>query len=173
MENYKIIEIIKEIKRGDMSNFQVIYDVFSRLINYYGKKIGEDGCGDITLFFMELLYSVDTDKFYPDESDAMNRYIAVSLRNYYIVLSKKADIAMKCSDELFEDSAKYFFEPEEALSLKDGLLKLSDRQRAVLTYRYFYGFTDSEISDLLCISRQAVHQLEMRAIAALKEYYCI
>ena len=121
MENYKIIEIIKEIKRGDMSNFQAIYDVFSRLINYYGKKIGEDGCGDITLFFMELLYSVDTDKFYPDESDAMNRYIAVSLRNYYIALSKKADIAMKCSDELFEDSAKYFFEPEEALSLKDGL----------------------------------------------------
>lgn len=38
MENYKIIEIIKEIKRGDMSNFQAIYDVFSRLINYYGKK---------------------------------------------------------------------------------------------------------------------------------------
>ena len=67
MENYKIIEIIKEIKRGDMSNFQAIYDVFSRLINYYGKKIGEDGCGDITLFFMELLYSVDTDKFYRDE----------------------------------------------------------------------------------------------------------
>ena len=28
MENYKIIEIIKEIKRGDMSNFQEIYDVF-------------------------------------------------------------------------------------------------------------------------------------------------
>ena len=48
-----------------------------------------------------------------------------------------------------------------------------EKQRAVLTYRYFYGFTDSEISDLLCISRQAVHQLEMRAIAALKEYYCI
>ena len=88
----------------------------------------------------------------------------------YINWSKHKD---EDSDELFEDSAKYFFEPEEALSLKDGLLKLSDRQRAVLTYRYFYGFTDSEISDLLCISRQAVHQLEMRAIAALKEYYCI
>lgn len=173
MNNCEIIKTVKEIKRGDMSNFQIIYDAFSQLIDYYGRKIGEDGREDITLFFMELLYSIDTDKFFPDRSDAMNRYIAVSLRNRYIALSQKAKKALKLSDELLEENAKYIFEPEESLSLKEGFAKLSERQRAVLTYRYFYGFSDSEISDMLGISRQAVHQLELRGISALKEYYGI
>ena len=39
-------------------------------------------------------------------------------------------MTMKCSDELFEDSAKYFFEPEEARSLKDGKLLKIIRQAA-------------------------------------------
>lgn len=173
MNNREIIKTLNEIRNGDMSNFQTVYDAFSRLINLYGRRIGEDGREDLTLFFMELLYSVDTDKFLPDESNALNMYIAVSLRNYYIALSQKAQKALRFCNELLEEDAKYIFEPEDALSLKDGFLKLSERQRTVLTYRYFYGFSDREISDLLCISRQAVHQLELRAIAVLKEYYGI
>lgn len=173
MNNREIIKTVKEIKGGDMSNFHAIYGTFSRLINCYGRRIGEDGCEDITLFFMELLYSVDTDRFLPDGSYELKRYIAVALRNYYITLSQKAQKYVKFCDELLEEDAKCVFEPEDALSLKEGLLRLSERQRTVLTYRYFYGLSDGEISDLLCISRQAVHQLELRAIASLKEYYGI
>lgn len=173
MNNREIIKTVKEIRGGDMANFQAIYEMFSRLINCYGRRIGEDGCGEMTLFFMELLYSVDTDRFLPDGGDELKRYIAVALRNYYITLSQRAQKYAKFCDELLEDDAKYIFEPEEALSLKEGLLRLSERQRTVLTYRYFYGLSDGEISNRLCISRQAVHQLELRAIASLKEYYGI
>ena len=173
MNNKEIIKTVREIRNGDMSNFQAIYDAFSRLINCYGRRISEDGREDLTLYFIELLYSVDINKFSPDDSSALNMYIAVSLRNYYITLSQKAQKALRFCNALLEEDAKYIFEPEDALSLKDGFLKLSERQRTVLTYRYFYGFSDREISNLLCISRQAVHQLELRAIAVLKEYYGI
>ena len=173
MKNREIIKAISGIRRGDMTDFQEIYDAFSRLISCYGRRIGEDGNEELTLFFLELLYSLDTDKFLPDDSNTLNMYIAVSIRNYYIALSKKTQRALKLCNELFEDSGKYIFEPEESLSLKDGLSKLSERQRTVLTYRYFYGFSDSEISSLLCISRQAVHRLETRGISVLKEYYGI
>ena len=173
MKNSEIIRIIKEIRKGDMSNFQTLYNAFARLIDRYGRRIGEDGSAEITLFFMELIYSLDIRKFAPDKSDGLNRYIAVSLRNCYISLSQRAEKAVKYSDELLEENLKYTFEPDETLALGDGLSELTDRQRTVITYRYFYGFTDSEISTLLCISRQAVHRLETRAIDALREYYCI
>ena len=50
---------------------------------------------------------------------------------------------------------------------------LTPRQRECLDLYYNENLTLAEIAEYFHISRQAVHQLEMRAIAALKEYYCI
>lgn len=46
---------------------------------------------------------------------------------------------------------------------------LSEKQKQVLYYRYFYLFSDDEISKIFCISRQAVCQLRRRGIKIIKK----
>ena len=90
MCNSEIIKIIKEIQSNDMSRFGELYDVFSVLIRHFENKADfEDASSELSLFLLELIYSLDTDKFIPDSSEALKRYIAVSLRNRYIALSKR------------------------------------------------------------------------------------
>ncbi len=60
---------------------------------------------------------------------------------------------------------------DDSIALKNGLALLTERQRLAIAYRYFYGYSDSEIAHMFAISRQAVNKLHRRAIAVLKQYY--
>lgn len=172
MENKKLVEIVKEIKGGDMSHFGELYAVFGRLIKVYGARIkDDDGAEELTLFLLELMYDIDTDRFKPDSTDTLCRYIAVSLRNKYIILSKKADRRLLESCELFDFSGAKYGEQDTKIALADGLKMLSDRQRQAVIGRYIYGFSDAEIAEMLCITRQAVHGLELRALSILRSYW--
>lgn len=173
MKNREIIKCVREIRDGNASGFEELYEAFVKLINFYGRKIGEDGSEELTLFFTELLYSLDIGKFAPDESEGLNKYIAVAIRNRYIELSRRKSRVLRISNEITEECADSTDEPDGKFFLKEGLALLSERQRTVIGYRYFCGYSDREIADILSISRQAVHKLETRAIAVLKEYYCI
>lgn len=171
MDNRSLIKAICKIRSGEEAAFAEIYREFEKLIIHYGRKIGEDGQAELNLFLLELIHSVNTDKFAADESEALQRYLAVALRNKYILLSKKAQAGLRISNELCEETAKYISELDTRISLRDAFLTISERQRQVLTYRYFYGFTDAEIAALLGITRQAVHQLELRAMTELRKFY--
>lgn len=59
MKNREIIKYVKEIREGNASGFEELYEAFLRLINFYGRKIGEDGSEELILFFTELLHSLD------------------------------------------------------------------------------------------------------------------
>ena len=54
MKNREIIKYVKEIREGNASGFEELYEAFLRLINFYGRKIGEDGSEELILFFTEL-----------------------------------------------------------------------------------------------------------------------
>ena len=138
----------------------------------YEKKLGYDDAGqELTLFFIELIYGLDTDKFSPDGTDTLKRYIAVSIRNQYILLSKRNKRYVLSSNELLDNMGNYTIRPEEGISLAEGLRLLSQRQRTAVVYRYIYGFSDAEIADMLSVSRQAVNRLERRGLEVLREYY--
>ena len=173
MKNREIIKYVKEIREGNASGFEELYEAFLRLINFYGRKIGEDGSEELILFFTELLHSLDIGKFTPDESEELNKYIAVSIRNRYIELSRRKSRLLRISNEITEECADSTDEPDSKFFLKEGLMLLSERQRTVIDYRYFCGYSDREIADILSISRQAVHKLETRAISIFKVYYSV
>ncbi len=172
MENKKLLKIVKEIKNGDMSNFGELYAVFERLIKLYGARIEfEDAKEELTVFLLELIYDIDTERFAPNCSDTLCRYIAVSLRNKYIILSKKADRLRLESCELFDYSGAQYGEQDTKIALADGLRLLSDKQRQSVVFRYIYGFSDAEIAQMLSVTRQAVHGLQLRALDILRRYY--
>ena len=157
-----------------MSRFGEFYDVFSVLIRHFENKADfEDASSELSLFLLELIYSLDTDKFIPDSSEALKRYIAVSLRNRYIALSKRK-AARRCEIAcLEENTASTVLNQDERLALREGLRLLSGQQRKAVVLRHIYGFSDAEIADRLGITRQAVNRLGSRGLKTLRQYFGI
>lgn len=172
MSNKDLLEIIWEIKKRDMRRFGELYEAFEMLIRHFERKSDfDDAAEELTLFLLELVCSINTDKFFPDGSQSLNRYMAVSLRNRYIQLSKKRGKHISELGKKYDGIMGYFLEPEENLLLKEGLALLSERQRTAVLLRYIYGYSDAEIADRLGITRQAVNRLEARGLKTLKAYF--
>ncbi len=164
--------LIEKFKKQDMTVFETLYDVFKRLIMFYSQKLHyDDAAGDLTLFFIELLYQLDLSKFESDDSISIKKYIAVSIKNRYIALSVNKDRYFKFSNNLHENSDGYLPDFEDRFSLLESIRGLSEKQKMIVVYKYIYGYSDFEISVLLGISRQAVNRLKNRALISLREFF--
>ena len=163
--------LIEKFKKQEMSFFEPIYDVFKKLIMFYSKKLCyDDAAGDLTLFFIELLYQIDLSKFLLDDSLSIKKYIAVSIKNQYIALSVNNDRYNKISNKLYNNLDGYSPNFEEQFSLLESINVLSEKQRMTIIYKYIYGYSDFEIAVLLGVSRQAVNRLKNRALSILREF---
>ena len=58
----------------------------------------------------------------------------------------------------------------ENLSIQDAIKTLSDREREILTMRYFIGKTQIEVSDEIGISQAQVSRLEKNALKTIKTF---
>ncbi len=88
-----------------MTVFPLIYENFQKLISVYASRLFyEDGVSDLTLFLIELLYSIDLSRFEADETFGIKKYIAVCLRNKYITLSMQKDMYINNTLPLLEDA---------------------------------------------------------------------
>ena len=56
----------------------------------------------------------------------------------------------------------------EQISLKDAVSHLTEREKHILSMRYFQGKTQMEVSEEIGISQAQVSRLEKAAIAAIK-----
>ena len=170
MCNKELLSIVKDIKKKDMSRFDELYKAFEGLIIHFEIKLAADDAGqELTVFLLELVYSMDIDRFLPDESQALNKYIAKSIRNQYYMISKKQQKNDSVSNELSENFG-IFEELETGIALKEGMNRLSERQKETVILRYIYGYSDAEIAKMLGITRQAVNRLERRGLSVLREY---
>lgn len=171
MYNYLLKGLIKDLKKQDVTAFEIIFEEFRGLISFYAKKTGyEDTFGELSLFLIELLYSIDLSKFKKDKSDTLKRYIAVSIRNKYISLSKQFCEKEKREMSFFEKDS-YSIGFEGMLDMLDALKHLSSSQRNVLIYKYVYSLSDCQIAEMLGITRQAVNRLKNRGLKSLKNYF--
>lgn len=172
MRNCLLKELIKSFRSQNMEVYPLIFDEFKKLISIYSYRIGgEDAYQELVLFFVELLYTVNIENFKSDDTNGLSRYIAVSIRNKYIALSKEN---CKYNSLVLQLPDDYIFSGDvldSNLETEELLSKLSSRQRAVIIYRYIYRYSDAEISQMLGISRQAVNRLKNRALEILQYYY--
>ena len=174
MCNSLLKSLIEKFREQDMSVFAIIYDEFKRLIYLYSGRLGDDdSVQELTVFLIELLYSVNLNSFKSDNSDGLKRYIAVSLKNKYISLSRKIQQLSTMNTELYENIAFTDIKTDESITLFSALEDLTARQRAIIIYKYVYCYSDAEICKLLGISRQAVNRLKNRAFITLRQFYGI
>ncbi len=171
MYNYLLKELIERFKKQEISAFEMIYEEFKGLMNYYARKLAyEDAIGELTLFLIELIYGVKLTKFSYDKTDSLHRYIAVAIRNKYIELSKKKSRENNFCLELYESDIKQnsFI---ERIQVEEALQYLTERQRKIIVYKYIYGLSDCQIANMLSITRQSVNRLKNRGLKELKNYY--
>lgn len=172
MCNSLLKPLIASIRKQDMSGFNLIYQEFKRLISLYADRIGDDDAAqELTVFFIELLYSIELDIFKADDSDGLKRYIAVSIRNKYIALSKERQLLDRMTNELYDNLAFFYQDADEGLILEEALKMLTPQQRAIIVYKYIYCYSDAEICMLLGVSRQAVNKMKNRALMLLRQIY--
>lgn len=172
MENCCLITLIEKFKGRDISAFPIIFGEFEGLIRIYTARLdGEDAFQELTVFLLELLYKINASAFKRDNSDTLKRYIAVSIRNKYIALSKQRDIYLRTSYSLIEDLTESGPDFWENHILKEALNGLPPKQRQVILYKYIYDYSDIETAAFLGITRQAVNRLKNRAMENLREYY--
>ena len=171
MQNYLLKELILRFKGGDIKAFPILYEEFKKMICFYSKKIGnEDARQELIMFLLETFYDVELERFKDDEGDNLKRYIAVSLRNRYIALSKEYLKDLTSLLNLYERDAVYSYSDDEIL-LRDMLKILSEKQRRIIIYKYIYGYSDLEIAKILGISRQAVNRLKNRGFELIRENF--
>lgn len=170
MENGLLCALIKKFRNQDMSAFAMIYDEFKKLIYHYsGKLQDDDAVQELTLYLIELLYNIPLNKFSNPKENGMKRYIAVALKNKYLAISDKNRKYIKFCDEL--ELVPDYDDVLDNISVKEALKCLSPKQRMVIIYKYIYCLPDSEIAQMVGISRQAVNGLKNRGLIMLKEFY--
>ena len=58
----------------------------------------------------------------------------------------------------------------EHISLSEAMKKLNDREREIITLRFFEGKTQMEVSDMIGISQAQVSRLEKNALKTMRNY---
>lgn len=72
------------------------------------------------------------------------------------------------SDDRTEDASWL-----DGISIREGLSRLSDREKLILTLRFFDGRTQMEVADEIGISQAQVSRLEKAALKQLRRYMAI
>ena len=75
---------------------------------------------------------------------------------------------MQLLDQLFDETQGEEIWAER-VALKDAISRLAERERKILTLRYYEGKTQTEISAEVGISQAQVSRLEKNAIGALRK----
>lgn len=164
--------LIAQLKKQDMRSFPLVYEVFKKLIKLYAARLGyEDAVSELTLCLIEVVCGMDLSRFESDDSFGIQKYIAVCLRNRYIVLSMKKCEYEKCTVPIYDNVAAKKEKTDEVIMLNQAFNLLNQRQKEVLIYKYIYGYSDVELSKMYGISRQAVNGLKIRALAILRNFF--
>lgn len=175
MYNAELIPLIKAYQNGDKKQFQKIHEVFEKLISYYAHRLkcDDDILQELNVFLVELILRLPLDRFSMDETTGLQQYIAVSIRNRYISYSKQKQVREAMFVDYCEQLAAYgegFDNYERRVILAEALSMLTAKQKQVIIYKYIYGYSDTEISEDLHITRQAVNRLKTRGLLILREF---
>ena len=58
----------------------------------------------------------------------------------------------------------------ESMTIKQIMKKLNDKEKMIITKRFFDGRTQMEVADMICISQAQVSRLEKCALKSMRQY---
>lgn len=167
-----------QLKNGDREAFAALYRMYSISLIAYGLKLCPDRDilkDQIQELFVELWHSREN----LAATDSVKFYLFRALRNKLIRQERVLrQGAVKWKEGLQGD---FLEQPVEArivekeveesniASLKDAMKCLTLRQQEVIQLRFYQGFSNQQIAELMDMNYQSVSNLLYKALSRLKE----
>lgn len=169
----------KRFKGGDKAAFTLIYREYTRHLFQYGFRF----CADqeklkdmIHDLFIEIWNSRDT----ISDEVAIRFYLCRSLKykliraNYqYRSASDKQDKFLHQHNQVESTVEERIIDAEindsRSILLDNAIRKLSRRQQEIITLRFYMGFTNAQIAELMHMKYQSVSNLLYNALGRIKE----
>lgn len=174
-------EIYKQIlayQGGDTNAALELVEKFKPLIKRYAFFLHrEDGFEDLQCFLLSMLKTWDMSRLSSTDDATIIRYIANSVKNEYIALSKNR--AKERGTSYLEDATvQQVIEYEQKtstwdqysqLTLQDLHKVLNEYEFAILYALYFEQQSVAEVAQQKHKTRQAINQTKIKALQKLKE----
>lgn len=171
--------ILNAVKHNDEKSKLLILEKFKNTIKSYARKLNYY-CAetDLIIFMLTLINKLNLEKFKSFEEGTVVKYIHSSIKHEYIRLSKKNSYINSHEILIDTDIIDYIDnneDKEEVSTENSGLIKymakkLIGNQKKVFLY-FLNGYSITEISKLMGISRQSVYKIKKRiALKFIDEY---
>lgn len=167
------------LRRGNKNAFSIIFNKYYNDLYFFGLKL----IGDETLVkdtIQDLLASIWERRETLGEIEYVKTYLITSFRRELIrsvntsrkLIERKLllknnlyDFELSREDLIIQDNSQ----SENILRLEAAFQNLQPTQREIIYLRYYNGFDDQEISEILDIKYQSVRNRLHRALKALRK----
>jgi len=170
-------------KNGDKEAFSELYQLHIKSLIAYGAKLCDDEellKDNIQDLFIELwnsrenLADVDCVKFYLFKALRYKLIRSEKIRQSQSLFSKNFSEAASIYNSRFEQSVESELIEKELLntqisSLQKAIKSLTKRQQEAVQLRFYQGFTNEQIAELMGMSYQSVSNLMYTALCRLKK----
>ena len=167
---YSLKQTILKAHGRDSDSMAELILRFSPLIWKYKRYLGYDEAEtDLVIALMEMIYHLSPSAIEHSGEGQLVKLIQTTIRNRAIDLHRSQAFRARetALPEDYEPADPYpYF---ETIYFHDMLKDLTPRQRRIVEYKILHDFSDTEIGEILHISRQAVNRLYRRALAQLRE----
>lgn len=164
---------ILSIQNKNADELLSILEKFKPLVQKHKRKLNyEESETDLTIALIEILFSLDLNKFASYTDGAIVTFICNSMCNKSIDLFRKYIVKKKDEIELNFDIIGDSIEESivDRVFITQLLNKLSDKQKFIIIEKYFKCRSEAEIAKNLKISRQAVNKSKNESLKILRDY---
>jgi len=173
-----LFDTIQAAQNRDGESLLLLLKQFEPILNKYAWKLNldyEDAKQEMTLAFIELIHSMKPTNFRNSSNKVLVPYIAKSVHNAYIHISKKKG---KPQNEILLEEIDSILEAHHAHSDTYADMYVAEI-KTVLTEKEFQVFSlcclvdkpVEKVAAKLGVSRQNINQTKLKAIKKLKEFY--
>lgn len=169
--------ILNAVENNDEKSKLQILEKFNKAIKYYARRLNYY-CAetDLIIFILALINKLNLKKIKKFEENTVVKYINSCIKYEYIRLSKKSSIINTHEILIDKDVIDYIdnniqvFLTEDTEFINIMAKDLTGNQRMVFLY-LVKGYSITEISKLMGISRQAVDKIKKRIALKFTDEY--
>ncbi|WMJ77679.1 MULTISPECIES: hypothetical protein [unclassified Sedimentibacter] len=166
-----LYEYFKLSQKNNEEYIIYLYHKFLPMIKKFGRKLNyeEEAESDLTIFLLEFIKNIDLNKFKNRGDGEIVNYIYSAFNSKYINILK-TNIRKKIDISTYETEFVCYdcYSSLELTNLFSLIKNLSTIQKKIILGKFYYGYSDIELSQILRISRQAIYKQKKKAFALLK-----
>lgn len=174
-----LIDQITRAREGNPDDIESLITKFDPILKKYSRKLfWEDAYNDMIVEFIDLIHKFPIQNLRSKDDGVLVNYIAQSVRNVYLALlrdffnSPQEVTSLDEATEALKLETIAYVDKREEDNFQDLLAlcpDLTEKERAVLTQIYYWGYTSVEIAASLSTSKQNINQIKQRGLKKLRK----